>query len=283
MRVIVSMNALKNGARCGTSDTLRGVQLGIARRERSGKDADRGVGRHPVAAHPDLGPAIGVERSAVGAARIEAKHPLPARRRVPPAAAPFGPDEGAVAARLVGHDLEPGVAAARVGDVQVLGRLQVALVAVGPVARFADPVREDEELRHATALGLIRPAILERHRAHSPAMKHVHILGLVGACCLIVAGCASSGDCSSPYASSPQFKGCLFANPPNPQTPPGASTWKIWSRFLVGSQGRHGAGRPDPGAPADARPSSRRWTRRPTTSCGSAIRRTCSSCAASSG
>jgi len=64
-------------------------------------------------------------------------------------------------------------------------------------------------------------------------MKQLRILGLVAACCLTVASCASSGDCSVPYARSPQFKDCLFANPPNPQTPPGASTWKIWSRFLV--------------------------------------------------
>ena len=50
---------------------------------------------------------------------------------------------------------------------------------------------------------------------------------------LAIAGCAGGGDCSSPYAGSPQFKGCLFANPPNPLTPPGASTWANWSRFLV--------------------------------------------------
>ena len=53
---------------------------------------------------------------------------------------------------------------------------------------------------------------------------------------LAIAGCASSGDCSSPYASSPQFKGCLFANPPNPLTPPGASTWTNWTRFIFGSK-----------------------------------------------
>ena len=52
-----------------------------------------------------------------------------------------------------------------------------------------------------------------------------------------MAGCAGSGDCSSPYASSPQFKGCLFANPPNPLTPPSASTWSNWTRFLT--QGKH--------------------------------------------
>jgi len=56
------------------------------------------------------------------------------------------------------------------------------------------------------------------------------------ACCLAIVGCASGGDCSRPYASSPQFKGCLFANPPNPQTPPGASTWAIWSRFIFSTK-----------------------------------------------
>ena len=50
---------------------------------------------------------------------------------------------------------------------------------------------------------------------------------------LVVVGCAGSGDCNSAYASSPQYKGCLFANPPNPSTPPGASTWANWSRFLL--------------------------------------------------
>lgn len=53
---------------------------------------------------------------------------------------------------------------------------------------------------------------------------------------LALAGCTSSGDCNSPYASSPQFKGCLFTNPPNPDTPPGAGTWTIWSRFVFASK-----------------------------------------------
>ncbi|HET7793909.1 MAG TPA: MBL fold metallo-hydrolase [Rhizobacter sp.] len=53
-------------------------------------------------------------------------------------------------------------------------------------------------------------------------------------CTLLLAGCAASGDCSAPYANSPQFsKDCLFANPPNPDTPPGASGWAIWTRFLT--------------------------------------------------
>ena len=55
-------------------------------------------------------------------------------------------------------------------------------------------------------------------------------------CCLFIASCTSGGDCTGPYASSPQFKSCLFANPPNPLTPPGASTFAIWSRFFFGSK-----------------------------------------------
>jgi L-ascorbate metabolism protein UlaG (beta-lactamase superfamily) len=56
--------------------------------------------------------------------------------------------------------------------------------------------------------------------------------------CALVAGCAAtaSSACETPYAGSPQFKNCLFENPPNPQALPSASPWKIWSRFLVGSK-----------------------------------------------
>ncbi len=60
-------------------------------------------------------------------------------------------------------------------------------------------------------------------------------LGLV-AFSLAIVGCAGSGECSSPYAGSPQFKGCLFANPPNPLTPPSASAWANWSRFIFASK-----------------------------------------------
>lgn len=68
-------------------------------------------------------------------------------------------------------------------------------------------------------------------------MNASRIRGLLAAFGLILlAGCTSSGYCNSPYASSPQFKGCLFANPPNPQTPPGAGTWTIWSRFVFASK-----------------------------------------------
>ncbi|MFL6661863.1 MAG: MBL fold metallo-hydrolase [Rhizobacter sp.] len=62
-------------------------------------------------------------------------------------------------------------------------------------------------------------------------MKSSPRLGLV-ALSLAILGCAGGGDCSSPYAGSPQFKGCLFANPPNPLTPPSASSWSNWTRFL---------------------------------------------------
>lgn len=60
----------------------------------------------------------------------------------------------------------------------------------------------------------------------------------LAACCLLITGCASRGDCSAAYASSPQYQGqsCLFANPPNPQTPPAASGWAIWTRFIFGSK-----------------------------------------------
>ena len=66
-------------------------------------------------------------------------------------------------------------------------------------------------------------------------MRLPYRAGLV-ACCLVIVGCASSGDCSAPYATSPQFKGCLFANPPNPLTPPDAGTWTIWSRFVFSTK-----------------------------------------------
>ncbi|MET0541752.1 MAG: MBL fold metallo-hydrolase [Variovorax sp.] len=62
-------------------------------------------------------------------------------------------------------------------------------------------------------------------------MKHAVRLLLVAAC-LFVAACANTGDCDAAYAASPQYKGCSFQNPPNPDTPPRASTLKIWSRFF---------------------------------------------------
>ena len=70
-------------------------------------------------------------------------------------------------------------------------------------------------------------------------MRHTRRMRLrlcLVACCLFTTPWASGGECSSPYANSPQFKDCLFANPPNPLTPPGASTWAIWSRFFFSSK-----------------------------------------------
>jgi L-ascorbate metabolism protein UlaG (beta-lactamase superfamily) len=59
---------------------------------------------------------------------------------------------------------------------------------------------------------------------------------LLLACVPLLTNCASSGNCGSPYGDSPQFKDCSFANPPNPATPPGASGFAIWSRFIFGSK-----------------------------------------------
>jgi L-ascorbate metabolism protein UlaG (beta-lactamase superfamily) len=59
-----------------------------------------------------------------------------------------------------------------------------------------------------------------------------HALPLLLAGLALLAGCASRSNCDAPYAASPQLKDCHFANPPNPDTPPGASGWRIWSRFL---------------------------------------------------
>ena len=53
---------------------------------------------------------------------------------------------------------------------------------------------------------------------------------------LVLAACTSTGSCESPYAQSPQFKGCGFQNPVNPEALPSASGWKIWTRFLFGTK-----------------------------------------------
>lgn len=58
----------------------------------------------------------------------------------------------------------------------------------------------------------------------------------VAAVCVMLAACSSKGTCESPYAKSPQFSGCGFQNPVNPQALPTASGWKIWSRFLFASK-----------------------------------------------
>lgn len=56
------------------------------------------------------------------------------------------------------------------------------------------------------------------------------------ACSLLLLGCVSSSDLNTRYANSPQLKDGVFANPPNPDTPPGAGTWTIWSRFVFASK-----------------------------------------------
>ena len=60
---------------------------------------------------------------------------------------------------------------------------------------------------------------------------------LLLACLPLLTHCASSGGkCSASYAASPQFKDCAFVNLPNPDTPPGAGSWSIWSRFIFASK-----------------------------------------------
>jgi L-ascorbate metabolism protein UlaG (beta-lactamase superfamily) len=61
-------------------------------------------------------------------------------------------------------------------------------------------------------------------------------IATVAAASTLLAACASNASCEGPYAASPQFKGCGFQNPPNPDALPSASGWKIWSRFIVGSK-----------------------------------------------
>ncbi len=67
------------------------------------------------------------------------------------------------------------------------------------------------------------------------ALSLLALLALL-TCTALMSGCASSRDCDSPYTASPQFRNCQFTNPPNPATPPSASGWQIWSRFLFGSK-----------------------------------------------
>ncbi|WPG39892.1 MBL fold metallo-hydrolase [Variovorax sp. EBFNA2] len=59
---------------------------------------------------------------------------------------------------------------------------------------------------------------------------------LATAGCAFVAGCSSAGGGETRYDNSPQFKGGVFQNMPNPELLPTASTWRIWSRFIVGSK-----------------------------------------------
>jgi L-ascorbate metabolism protein UlaG (beta-lactamase superfamily) len=66
-------------------------------------------------------------------------------------------------------------------------------------------------------------------------MQFLLRLALIGGLSFL-ASCASNSNCSAPYAKSPQLQDCLFANPPNPATPPGAGSWTIWSRFIFSSK-----------------------------------------------
>lgn len=66
-------------------------------------------------------------------------------------------------------------------------------------------------------------------------MRALRCAALV-AVCLWLAACTRSGPCPSPYSQSPQFSGCGFSNPANPDALPTASGWKIWSRFLFGTK-----------------------------------------------
>ena len=66
-------------------------------------------------------------------------------------------------------------------------------------------------------------------------MRALRCAALV-AVCLWLAACTRSGPCPSPYSQSPQFSGCGFSNPVNPDALPTASGWKIWSRFLFGTK-----------------------------------------------
>ena len=52
----------------------------------------------------------------------------------------------------------------------------------------------------------------------------------------LVASCSSTGGCEAGYSASPQFKGCTFRNPPNPDARPSAGAWNIWSRFLFANK-----------------------------------------------
>jgi len=54
---------------------------------------------------------------------------------------------------------------------------------------------------------------------------------------VLVSSCANTASCNAAYAVSPQYgKACSFANPPNPDALPRASTWQIWSRFFFANK-----------------------------------------------
>ena len=91
-------------------------------------------------------------------------------------------------------------------------------------------------------------------------------------------------SCDKDYSASPQFSAadCVFQNAQNPKAQPSQPPWKIWTRFLQPTDPATTPVDPIPVRKLD-RACSTHWTPPPTTSCGSAIPRTCSSCAASTG
>lgn len=105
---------------------------------------------------------------------------------------------------------------------------QVAPFKLAPIAAsvpVAAPLTMNHELLHANRRASIGSRLLGRSIFLAAAL-------------LLVAGCAATAGstCETPYAGSPQFKGCVFENAPNPQALPSASPWQIWSRFLVGTK-----------------------------------------------
>lgn len=86
-------------------------------------------------------------------------------------------------------------------------------------------------------VALVKLAAMTPRFAPAPAwLRRLRGRLLVAAAAALLASCASSGDCDTPYAASPQFKGCGFRNAENPDALPSASGWKIWSRFLAGGK-----------------------------------------------
>jgi hypothetical protein len=90
--------------------------------------------------------------------------------------------------------------------------------------------------------------------------------------------------CDKTYAASAQFSAtdCVFQNAQNPKAQPSQPPWRIWSRFLQPANPASTPVDPIPVRKLD-RDQLDALDPPPTTSSGSAIRRTCSSCAASTG
>lgn len=63
-------------------------------------------------------------------------------------------------------------------------------------------------------------------------LRFTFSVATVATLCALLMGCSSDKACDSPYAASPQFKGCGFQNPPNPEALPSQSSLKIWTRFF---------------------------------------------------